>query len=174
GLPDGVLLKACGQRRATRCPTCSATYRSDAYQLVAAGLRGGKGIPEAIATHPAIFATFTAPSFGPVHSTRTDPAGRPRTCRPRPTGTCPHGQPQACQAVHNPEDPLTGSPICPDCFDYPAAVLWNAGAGELWRRTTIATRRALANLAGLPANHLAEHVRLSFAKQAVPKPLRAA
>ena len=61
-LPDRMLLKACGQRRATRCPTCSATYRSDAFQLVAAGLRGGKGIPEAIADHPALFATLTAPS----------------------------------------------------------------------------------------------------------------
>ncbi len=43
--PDRVLLKACGQRRATCCPTCSAVYRFDAYQLVAAGLRGGKGMP---------------------------------------------------------------------------------------------------------------------------------
>ena len=43
--PDGVLLKACGTRRESRCPSCAATYRADAYQLLAAGLRGGKGVP---------------------------------------------------------------------------------------------------------------------------------
>jgi hypothetical protein len=44
--PDGVLLKACGARRESRCPLCAATYRADAYQLLAAGLKGGKGVPE--------------------------------------------------------------------------------------------------------------------------------
>ena len=43
--PDGVLLKACGTRRESRCPSCAATYRADAYQLLAAGLKGGKGVP---------------------------------------------------------------------------------------------------------------------------------
>ena len=42
--PDGVLLKACGTRRESRCPSCAATYRADAYQLLAAGLKGGKGV----------------------------------------------------------------------------------------------------------------------------------
>ena len=32
--PDGVLLKACGTRRESRCPSCAATYRADAYQLL--------------------------------------------------------------------------------------------------------------------------------------------
>jgi hypothetical protein len=50
--PDGVLLKACGTRRESRCPSCAATYRADAYQLLAAGLKGGKGVPETIAEHP--------------------------------------------------------------------------------------------------------------------------
>ena len=44
-LPDGVIYKACGNRRATVCPSCAETYRRDAYQLVRAGLAGGKGIP---------------------------------------------------------------------------------------------------------------------------------
>jgi hypothetical protein len=47
--PDGVLLKACGTRRESRCPSCAATYRADAYQLLAAGLKGGKGVPESVA-----------------------------------------------------------------------------------------------------------------------------
>jgi len=50
--PDGVLLKACGTRRESRCPSCAATYRADAYQLLAAGLKGGKGVPETVAGHP--------------------------------------------------------------------------------------------------------------------------
>jgi hypothetical protein len=59
--PDGVLLKACGTRRESRCPSCAATYRADAYQLLAAGLKGGKGVPETVVRHPRLFVTFTAP-----------------------------------------------------------------------------------------------------------------
>ena len=44
--PDETLLKCCGNRREGVCPTCARTYRGDAFQLVAAGLRGGKGVPE--------------------------------------------------------------------------------------------------------------------------------
>jgi hypothetical protein len=43
--PDGVLLKACGNRRASVCPACAETYRRDAWHLIAAGLRGGKVCP---------------------------------------------------------------------------------------------------------------------------------
>src|SRR5215217_6836424 len=60
--PDGVLLKACGTRRESRCLSCAATYRADAYQLLAAGLKGGKGVPETIDQHPRLFVTFTAPA----------------------------------------------------------------------------------------------------------------
>ncbi len=162
GLPDRTLLKACGQRRASRCPTCSATYQADAYQLVAAGLRGGKGTPESVSGHPMVFVTLTAPTFGAVHSHRPVDA-KPRSCQ-RAEGTCRHGRPRACSVVHEADDELVGQPICPECFAYPAAVLWNANAGELWRRTTIGIARALANLAGVPRNELRRSVRISFAK----------
>ena len=135
GLPDHALLKACGQRRATRCPTCSATYQADAYQLVAAGLRGGKGIPETVSGHPMVFVTLTAPSFGAVH-TRRPVEANPSPCQ-RADGMCQHDRPRSCVAVHEPDDDAIGQPICPECFQYAAAVLWNAHAGELWRRTTI-------------------------------------
>jgi hypothetical protein len=69
--PGGVLLKACGNRRASVCPACAETYRRDAWQLISAGLKGGKGTPDTIATHPRLFVTFTAPSFGPVRSLST-------------------------------------------------------------------------------------------------------
>jgi hypothetical protein len=66
--PDATLLKACGNRRASVCPSCSATYQADSFQLLAAGLRGGKGVPETVAQHPRLYVTFTAPSFGRVHT----------------------------------------------------------------------------------------------------------
>jgi hypothetical protein len=68
GMPDGSIYKACGNRRATTCPGCAETYRRDAYHLLRAGLIGGKGVTPDVAAHPAMFVTFTAPSFGPVHS----------------------------------------------------------------------------------------------------------
>ena len=70
--PDETLLKCCGNRREAVCPSCANTYRGDAYQLVAAGMRGGKGVPESVAEQPLVFLTLTAPSFGPVHSRRVD------------------------------------------------------------------------------------------------------
>src|SRR5215470_3683240 len=67
---DHPLHVACGNRRESACPACSAVYKRDARQLVRAGLTGGKGVPASVATHPCVFATFTAPSFGPVHARR--------------------------------------------------------------------------------------------------------
>ena len=80
-LPAGHLLVRCNNRRATRCPACAETYRRDTYHLITAGLRGGKGTPEQFATHPRVFATFTAPCFGPVHNRPTGPARSVRRCR---------------------------------------------------------------------------------------------
>jgi hypothetical protein len=91
GMPDGVIYKPCGNRRATACPGCAETYRRDAYHLIRTGLIGGKGISPAVATHPAVFATFTAPSFGPVH---TRPV-RQHTCPDRSRCEC---RPQPCHA----------------------------------------------------------------------------
>ncbi len=156
-LPDGVIYKACGNRRESVCPSCSARYKGDAYQLVRAGLVGGKGVPETVANHPAIFPTFTAPSFGPVHSreVKRHTCGkrkgcdcRPEPCHPRrDKPTCPHGVPLYCYARHEDTDKVLGSPLCLDCYDYPAQVVWNNQAGELWRRTTIAMTRHLRRVA---------------------------
>jgi len=160
-MPDRVIYKACGNRRAAVCPACSQVYQRDAYQILRAGLVGGKGIPASVATHPAVFVTLTAPSFGHVHTrvvakhTCTDRKGRKRCdCRPNPcrartgpgteTGLCAHGNPAVCFARHDADDPRLGQPLCLDCYDHNHHVVWNAYSGELWRRTKQAAERYLA------------------------------
>jgi len=168
GEPDGVLHVACGNRRETVCPACSAVYKRDARQLVRAGLAGGKGIPETITSHPCVFATLTAPSFGPVHARRM----RGKTvlpCRPRrdaKTRRCPHGRDISCPTRHFEADPRLGEPVCPDCYDYTAAVLFNAYAGDLWRRFITYLPRHLARLAGVTQKILFSQVRIRFVKVA--------
>ncbi|MFI0425223.1 replication initiator [Spongiactinospora sp. 9N601] len=136
--PDGLLRVPCKTRRASRCPSCAETYRADTYHLIRAGLAGGKGVPETVTTHPTLFVTLTAPSFGPVHTR----AGN-RPCHPR-----------------------LGEPLCPDCYDYTASVLFNALAPLLWKRFTDALRWQLAKLGGLTLTELRRHLVLSFAKVA--------
>jgi hypothetical protein len=164
--PDATLLKGCGNRRASVCPSCSATYQGDQFHLLAAGLRGGKGMPETVASHPRLFVTFTAPSFGPVHSRRAQ--GRlVYPCHPYRQGQrCSHGRRGGCWERHDADDPRLGEPLCGRCYQAGAQVLWNALAGRLWSRTTIYLYRALAQLVGLPEVELRRLVRISFAKVA--------
>jgi hypothetical protein len=160
-LPDKAIYVPCGDRRASVCPPCAETYRADTYQLIRAGLAGGKGIPESVATHPCVFATFTAPSFGPVHTRVTNSSGRIARCRPRRRASyCPHGRRLSCAQRHKEGDACLGRPLCPDCYDYSAAVVWNAHAPELWRRTVITIRRRLGQLAKTHG----VRVKLSYAK----------
>ncbi|WP_329081433.1 replication initiator [Streptosporangium sp. NBC_01469] len=165
--PTGFLLTACGNRRASRCAACSATYKDDTYHLIISGLRGGKGVPEDVGGHPRVFATFTAPSFGAVHAHRTGRDGKTLPCRPRrDSPTCQHGRYEGCGRRHDRDDPQVGQPLCVDCYDYRGAVLWNAHAGELWRRFTQALPAVLARLLGVSRAHLRETLRLSYAKVA--------
>jgi hypothetical protein len=161
--PDKVIYLPCGDRRASVCPPCAETYRADAYQLIRAGLAGGKGVPESVAFHPCVFATFTAPSFGPVHTRAEASNGQVARCRPRRKASfCPHGRRISCGQRHKEDDACLGRPLCPDCYDYNAAVVWNAHAPELWRRTVIGIRRQLAKL----ARQDGARIRLSYAKAA--------
>src|SRR5215204_2633561 len=164
--PDATLLKACGNRRASVCPSCSATYQADSFQLLAAGLRGGKGVPKRVAGHPRLFVTFTAPSFGQVHTRRAQGL-LVYPCHPYRQGvTCPHGRRAGCWQRHEPDDPRLGEPLCPRCYQAGAQVLWNALAGQLWSRTTVYLYRALAQLTGMSEAELRALVRISFAKVA--------
>ena len=188
GLPDGVIYKPCGNRRESVCPACSKRYQRDAYHVVRTGLVGGRGVPEEVAQHPAVFPTFTAPSFGEVHTrvVRRHTCARRRNCdcRPEPCHArrdltvCPHGIRLACFARHENDDARLGTPLCLECYDHDAQTVWNLRAGELWRRTTIAVRRHVERLArarGIPsvqtvsANgrvRVVPPVRLSFGKAA--------
>jgi hypothetical protein len=162
-MPDAVIYKACGNRRATVCPSCAEVYRADAYQLVLAGLKGGKGVPESVTGHPAVFATLTALGFGPVHTQRSTKAGRVIPCRARRIlEHCPHGVPMRCTRRHKDGDPALGQPFCADCYDYNHHAVWNNQAGELWRLTTIRANRLLARHA--KAHGDKGKVRLSFGK----------
>ena len=150
--PDGVTYVRCGNRRASVCPSCSHEYKGDVWHVLMAGAAGGmKDVPDTVAAHPLVFATFTAPSFGLVHAAKKP--GRPgsRRCLPRSGDRrqlCPHGRPRWCMAVHDHADPAAGQPLCGDCYDYAAHLVWQWWAPELWRRFTITLRRRLADHLG--------------------------
>ncbi|WSM88405.1 replication initiation protein [Actinacidiphila glaucinigra] len=149
GEPGGRLRVACGNRRASRCPSCAWTYAGDTFHLIRAGLTGDerKDVPVSVRTHPKVFATLTAPSFGPVHN-------RPDTGRCR------------CGVAHGEHDPAIGTALDPERYDYAGAVLWNNHAGDLWRRFSIYLRREIAARAGLSQTAMQEVCRVSFGKVA--------
>ena len=160
----GVTFTRCGNRRADKCESCSRLYAADTFQLIRAGIAGGKTVPETVADNPLVFATLTAPSFGPVHGARPN-GGR---CRPRrDTGQrCPHGRPTSCMTAHAEGDPPVGQPLCVDCYDYASQVVWQWWAPELWRRFTITLRRLLAHHLGTTAGRLGDVASLQYAKVA--------
>ncbi|MGW2554825.1 replication initiator protein RepSA [Streptomyces sp. NPDC001635] len=147
--PGGRLRIACGNRRASRCPACAFTYAGDTYHLIRAGLAGDdrRDIPATVRDHPRVFATLTAPSFGPVHN-RPD------------RGVC------RCGTRHPADDPALGTALDPATYDYTGAVLFNNHAGQLWMRFTTRLRREIAARAGLTRRELPDHARLSYGKVA--------
>jgi len=150
---SGHIFAPCGNRRESVCPACSDRYAADAFHLMRAGLSGGdKGVPESVSDKPRVFATLTAPSFGPVHNRRLSARGRTIPC--------------ACAEHHREADTRIGSPLDSDAYDYVGSVLWQAHAGALWHRFTIALRRRLAHAAGITVREFTDHARLSYAKVA--------
>jgi hypothetical protein len=149
GEPDGALMVRCGNRRAECCPSCAREYGGDMWQLIYAGLAGGrKGVPESVAEHPQVFATLTAPGFGAVHTRRDDG----RRCR--------------CGQHHPADDPMLGGAIDPGTYDYEGAVLWNWHAPALWNRFTTELVRVLAGTAELSEARCRRLVRVAYAKVA--------
>ena len=157
--PDGVLLKACQARRATRCPACAWVYKADARQLILAGLIGGKGVGPEVQERPLAFVTLTAPSFGAVHTRHQDEA----PCHSK-KAPCDCGQSHQCDEHHGVDDPALGRPICPATYDYAGTVIWNNRSGELWRRTMINASRNLAHCLGIPQRAFNHRHRLAYLK----------
>ncbi|MYW04181.1 replication initiation protein [Streptomyces sp. SID3343] len=147
--PGATLRVACGNRRSSRCPSCASMYAADTFHLIRAGLSGDvrKHVPTTVRAHPRVFATLTAPSFGPVHN-RPD-SGR---CR--------------CGATHPEDAPELGTALDPGRYDYGGAVLWNNHAGHLWARFAVYLRRELGSRAGLNRAEFRQAAKLSFAKVA--------
>jgi hypothetical protein len=167
--PTGYRLVPCGNRRSVLCPSCARVKGNDTFQIGSTGLVGGKGVPESVAEHPAIFATLTAPSFGAVHSRHKQLGkdGKPLRCRVRRDAeTCPHGVVMSCRERHGEGDPRVGQALCPDCYDYTGAVLFNAYVGELWKRLTIYLRREIAAAVGTSRTLLGKAAKVSFFKAA--------
>src|SRR5207302_905651 len=79
---------------------------------------------------------------------------------------CPHGRDISCPTRHHETDPRLGQPMCPDCYDYETAVLFNAYAADLWRRFVTYLPRRLAWLAGVTQKTLHDQLRLRFVKVA--------
>lgn len=156
-----VVWTRCNNRRATVCPSCSDLYARDTWQLVHAGAAGGHhNMPVEVTTRPQVFATLTAPSYGAVHNATG------AHCRPAAKGLrslCIHGKPLQCNVTHSIGDPVMGQPLCAECYDYVGHVLFTWHLPELWRRFTIALRRAVA--AQLRARGMDRgSVRVSFVK----------
>ncbi|MGP3637562.1 replication initiator protein RepSA [Streptomyces sp. 24-1644] len=147
--PGGRLRLACGNRRASRCPSCAWTYAGDTFHLIRAGLAGDdrRDVPATVRDHPRVFVTLTAPSFGPVHN-RSD------------HGAC------RCGGRHSADAPELGTALDPETYDYAGSVLFNNHAGDLWMRFTTRLRREIAARAGLTQTELKESARLSYGKVA--------
>jgi hypothetical protein len=111
-----------------------------------------------VTAHPKVFATFTAPSFGPVHHRVVDNQGKIKRCHP-------HG-PTRCRQRHRVDDPQLGQPLDPATYDYTAAVIWNALATRLWARTVQLANRKAAQLLRIPQRDWPNTGRVSVAKVA--------
>ena len=182
---ESLLRVACKDRREAVCPACSYLYKADAWILVASGLVGGKWTPESVSTHPRLFVTLTAPSFGPVHtitsrgSCVTQPvrvgtasgddegdvghASRFRESSPR---LCRHLGGLTCPSRHVEDDRNVGKPLCEECYDFEGTVLWNASASQLWSRTILHLRRFLAESAGVNQGNLKKVAQIHYLKVA--------
>jgi hypothetical protein len=166
--PMGLLYRPCGNRREDVCPACSRVYARDTFAMIRSGLLGGKTVPYTVADNPLVFATLTAPSFGHVHGIRKKDGHKSGgMCRPFDRNkVCEHGRSKSCMRVHTENESVVGSPLCWDCYDWDSAVIWQWHAPELWRRFTIALRRALASHLGLTDTELKHVVSVQYAKVA--------
>lgn len=132
-----------------------------------AGIVGGKGIPASVANNPLVFVTLTAPSFGAVHRV-AKPGDASAVCHKpgKRARTCRHGRARFCTILHDAGDPIAGSPLCPECYDYAGQVLFNALASRAWKALTDNLYHHLAKAAGLSCAGVRERVRIEYLRVA--------
>lgn len=136
GTRTTTLYARCEDRRAHVCPACSDLYALDTWHLVHGGLD-----PEHMTDGTAAFVTLTAPSFGSVHTIRTRDHGTALPCHAGRSCPCAHHAVFTCPVLHPPGDPVVGTPLCGDCYDYQTHVLTTWWFPALWNRYTRTLRR---------------------------------
>ena len=147
----------CKNRRQIAYPSCSDLYAGDTWHLVHAGLAGSEDVPAAVSERPAVFVTLTAPSFGAVHTIRSDG----QACHPDRWRVCAHRVSMGCELTHSRDDALLGQPLCMACYDYIGHVLFTWHVPELWARFTIDLRRQVRRTARMAG---CAEPRVSFVK----------
>ena len=134
----GTVLAPCGNRRASVCPACSDRYAADAFHLLRAGLAGDdtKNVPD---HRRPTTRGCSSPSPRPP-SGRSTPAPSPRAGTSSRAAAASDTAPTTRASA--PRSTRTATTTT-------GAVLWQAHAGKLWARFTIALRRALAAALGV-------------------------
>ena len=112
--------KRCGTRIESRCPSCSALYKGDAFQVIRSGIIDATtNLPKLVT-----MVTLTAPGserFGKTHVRHLTKNKKVQRC--------------SCRRYHNENDPMLGTPIDPDTYDYDGAAAFNANASRLFAVT---------------------------------------
>lgn len=112
--------KRCGARIEARCPSCSALYRGDAFQVIRTGLfNPATKLPKLFT-----MVTLTAPGsdrFGETHVRHISEKGHVQRC--------------SCKKYHNENDLLLGTPVDPETYNYAGATAFNANASRLFAVT---------------------------------------
>ena len=88
-------------------------------------------------------------------------------CRPRRDANvrrCPHGRDISCPTRHVEDDPRLGQPMCGDCYDYEAAVLFNAYAGACGAGSPSTSRATSLASAGVTQKALRSVLRIRYVK----------
>ena len=114
------------------------------------GIRGGKGVEPVGGRAPPALRDLDRPLLragAPKRSSWADAADRADLgAGPAPART---GDRSLVLAATPRTTRVVGEPLCPECFDYPGAVLWNAHVSALWARTCHRLYREVARSAGV-------------------------
>jgi len=120
--PDGVLFKSCGTRRATRCPSCAATYAADAAWWF---------VPVSSAEKGSRHRCRTAAGLRHLHRTELRHCARdsvwspPAVSASRCRTALSHGRSLSCWHTMTPATQAGSAPLS-RLLRLRAAVLWNA------------------------------------------------